>query len=203
MDDEDEDEPLSKQQRKTRDFQDKKTYIQERLRMLEGEQEETGDETRTAKDEREMLEQNWEDTIANHHSDTDGSMESDAVLNTARLDGAAKRKQEGGAPSKKGKTKRRTQGGGTEEQSTPISLLVQTPVDTNYNRRDSYRLATFHEIRAIQHPRVDLRWAGQYYDESNLKPGYLVVSYNHQFDETYVRYHASKKHGTKDHMCTL
>ena len=76
-------------------------------------------------------------------------------------------------------------------------------MDTNYQQKDSYRLATLHEVRALEHPRVELCWAGQYYDDGNLKPGYLVVAYNDQYDETFVRYHASKRHGTADHMCTL
>ena len=55
----------------------------------------------------------------------------------------------------------------------------------------------------MENPCLTLRWAGQYYDEGNLKPGYLVVAYNDQYEETYVRSHASKRHGNDDRICTL
>ena len=84
----------------------------------------------------------------------------------------------------------------------PASLLMETTLNTNDKQKDTYRLANYYSICARNNPNIELRPLSSYYVDQ-VQPGWLVVNNNTQFNETYVRHHASKKHGSKDYKCTI
>ena len=124
-------------------------------------------------------------------------MEEDDIMSLARrlATGALKRKCDWTSSKKK---KQKTDDDDDQDYALPVSWYATTPVDTNFENKRDYRLATYHEIRVHQRPGLAFTEARWLFSQYGLKPGYLVIAYNREHDETYLRGHASKKHGGRD-----
>ena len=139
--------------------------------------------------------------LERHHSDSSGELTEDGILRTARLSGTRKRRairiQQ--APNKKTRNKLEAAG---LDRGTPSTLLMKSTLDTNASQRPNYRMANYLSIRARYKPHIEMRPITEW-EVSEIQRGWLVVNQNAEYNETWLRYHASKKHGKSDHKCSI
>ena len=140
--------------------------------------------------------------LERHTSESDGELTDDAVLRTARLSGTRKRtalRMQRASTRKKRRLEIEGIDGGY-----PASLRMEATLDTNDKQKASheYRLANYFNICVGNNPNIELRPL-QEYELHQIQPGWFVVNHNLMYNETYVRYHASKKHGKKDFRCVI
>ena len=197
LESDEEEKPLDKKQQRYRDLTDKREYVNRRLNEINELWQRANRIDQSMEAELAMLKVQSRD-LDRHHSESDDELTEDGVMRTARLSGDRKRKA---IRMQQASAKRRKQME-AEADGYPDSLLMETTLNTNDKQKETYRLANYHSIRARNNPQIELRPIAEYPVDQILR-GWLVVNHNTQWNETYVRGHASKRYGTRDHKCTI
>ena len=189
-------ESLDEREQRLRDLTDKREYLDRRIAELAEiwNRVQRFDDSMDAEWAMLMVQKL---SIGRRTSDSETELTDDEVLRTARLNGNRKRRQRRWDRSTAKKRRQMDQ-----EVRVPDSLLMETTLNTNDNNKPTYRLANYHNIRAQQHPKVEMRPIAEY-TAKEIQPGWLVVNRNNEWDETWLRHHASKRHGTSDLMGTI